>query len=69
MTTQEQKQNQLAFVADKIQRIRMVSDMKQQLLKERRQTAIKNQERLRDFIQHQKENQVDLRPQVYTDDR
>ncbi len=47
----------------------MVSDMKQQLLKERRQTAIKNQERLRDFIQHQKENQVDSRPQVYTDDR
>lgn len=30
MTTQEQKQSQLAFVADKIQRIRMVSDMKQQ---------------------------------------
>lgn len=47
---QEQKEQQFANVVDKIERIRLVSDLKQQQLQERRQTAIHNQERLREFI-------------------
>jgi hypothetical protein len=52
-------------VADKIERIRMVSEIKQQQLQQRRQAAIENQEQLRCFIEEQKQTILSERPFTY----
>lgn len=61
------KDEKFIAVVNKISKIREVNTIKQTELQFRRQKALENQERLREYIEDQKRARVDLKPLQYTE--